>query len=138
MSAMLQKNATIQVMTGDSLELRLKAYDPAGIRRVFVKCFPFTISQSNRAKLATGETHVPSEESYSQSVIPVTIQIPENAVLGKWGVQFVEFTSGRGSRTGFYRGQGKFDDIIFEVIARPIDEEEMLDFSGVEIDTHGR
>lgn len=124
-------------MAGDNLELRLKAYDPAGIRRVFVKCFPFTISQSNRAKLATGETFVSPEESYSQHVIPVTIRIPENAVLGKWGVQFVEFTSGRGSRTGFYRGQGKFDDIVFEVIARPIDEEEMLEFNGVEIGGRG-
>lgn len=125
-------------MTGDTLELRLNAYDPAGIRRVFVKCFPFTISQSNRVKLATGETLVPAEESFSRDVIPVAIHIPENAVLGKWGVQFVEFTSGRGSRTGFYRGQGKFDDIVFEVIARPVDEEEMLDFRGVEIDIPGR
>ena len=56
----------------------------------------------------------------------------ENAALGKWGVQMIEFTNLRGYKSSFYRGHDKFDNIVFEVVPPPSKEDELLHFSGVE------
>jgi hypothetical protein len=45
----------------------------------------------------------------------------------------IEFTNGRGFKTSFYRGHGKFDNVVFEVVAQPAKEDELLRFDGVEI-----
>lgn len=122
-----------KVMTGGVLFLRLGVCDPSGIRRIFVQCFPFSIANSNKAKTASGELLVSSEEEFHGSVFDVEIQIPEDATLGKWGVQRVEFTNGRGQQMFFYRGQDKIDHIQFDVIARPIRDDEQFTFSGIEV-----
>lgn len=135
MSVSLQTNGSeeVRVVTGDKLVLRVSAYDPSGISKIFVQCFQFSMASSPRPKLAVGEIAISPQESLSQTIFEVSIQIPENAALGKWGVQMIEFTSGRGFKSSFYRGQGKFDNIIFEVIPPPSKEDELLRFNGVEI-----
>jgi hypothetical protein len=128
----------VRVIAGESLALRIAAYDPNGVSRIFVQCFQFSMASSNKIKLAVGEVSVPSEHSYTQTSFDVTIPIPENAALGKWGVQLIEFTNQRGYKTSFYRGHGKFDKIVFEVVSPPSKEDELLRFDGVEIAGHGR
>lgn len=122
-----------QITTGGVLVLRFGVFDPAGISRIVVQCFPFSIANSNKAKTACGELLVPSEESPSRDVFDVEIQIPEDAIPGKWGVQRVEFTNGRGHQMSFYRGQDKIDHIQFDVIARPLREDEQFSFSNIEL-----
>jgi hypothetical protein len=124
-----------KVTTGGVLVLRLGVFDPAGISRIFVQCFPFSIANSNKAKAASGELLVSSEDELSSNVFDVEIQIPEDAILGKWGVQRVEFTNGRGQQMFFYRGQDKIDHIQFDVIARPIRDDEQFSFSCIEVAT---
>ncbi len=127
----------LQIMAGGNFEFRVRAYDPAGISRVYVQCFPFGLTQGNKSKTAAGDILIPRERYYAEEIITITIHIPDNAALGKWGVQMIEFTNGRGYKTAFYRGQGKFDQVSFEVIPRPIDEEAMLSFHVVEIAASG-
>lgn len=122
-----------QVTTGGVLVLRLGVFDPSGISRIFVQCFPFSIANSNKAKTASGELVVSSEDDFTSNVFDVEIQIPEDAILGKWGVQRVEFTNGRGQQMVFYRGQDKIDHIQFDVIARPILDNEQFSFSCIEV-----
>ena len=135
MSVSIMDNNTedVRVIAGDKLVLRLSAYDPNGIRRIYVQCFQFSMGSSNKAKLAVGEVAIPPENSYSKGSFEVAIAIPENAAYGKWGVQMVEFTNLRGYKSSFYRGHGKFDNIVFEVIPPPSKEDELLRFTGVEI-----
>jgi hypothetical protein len=135
MSVSLTPNGSedVQVVAGGSLVLRVSAYDPNGISRIFIQCFQFSLASSNKVKLATGEAAVPPEQAYARQIFEVTIHIPENAALGKWGVQMMEFTNCRGYKSAFYRGQGKFDNIIFDVIPPPSKEDELLRFFGVEI-----
>ena len=128
----------IQVMTGENLVLRLRAYDPSGIIRIFVECFQFSTASTNKAKFATSEIEIPLQESFSRNTFDVPVPIPDNAALGKWGVRLVEFTNGRGFKVSFYRGQGKFDEIIFEVTPPPSKGDELLHFNGVEIAGDGR
>jgi len=128
----------VRVIAGESLALRIAAYDPNGVSRIFVQCFQFSMASSNKIKLAVGEVSIPSEHSYSQTSFDVTIPIPQNAALGKWGVQLIEFTNQRGYKTSFYRGHGKFDKIVFEVVPPPSKEDELLRFDGVEIADRGR
>jgi hypothetical protein len=127
-----------RVVAGESLALRIAAYDPNGISKIFVQCFQFSMASSSKTKLAVGEVLVPPDESRSQTSFNVTIPIPENAALGKWGVQLIEFTNTRGYKSSFYRGHGKFDKVVFEVIPPPSKEDELLRFDGVEIAGHGR
>ena len=122
-----------QVVAGERLILRVRAYDPAGISRIYVQCFQFSMAASNRTKLAVGEAVIAREDGVSRDAFEVPVQIPDNASIGKWGVQMVEFTNGRGYKTSFYRGQGKFDSIVFEVVSPPSKEDELLCFNGVEI-----
>ena len=73
-----------------------------------------------------------------QASFDVIIPIPENAALGKWGVQLIEFTNKRGYKSSFYRGHGKFDNVVFEVVPPPTKEDELIRFDGVEIAGRGR
>ncbi len=140
MSVNLAANGSldVQVVAGRTLLLRVSAYDPNGINRIFVQCYQFSMATSNKIKLATGEVRVSTEESFQKSIYEVNIEIPENAALGKWGVQMIEFTNGRGYKTAFYRGQGKFDNILFEVIPPPTKEDELIRFHGVEFGSNDR
>lgn len=122
-----------RVVSGASLVLRVSAYDPNGISKILVQCFQFSLGNSTKAKLAVGELIVPPQDCFTKNAFDVTIPIPENAALGKWGVQMMEFTNARGYKTSFYRGQSKFDNILFEVIPPPSKEDELLRFYGVEI-----
>lgn len=124
---------TVRVAAGDSLALRIKAFDPAGIRKIGVQCFQFSIASTNKTKLAYGELIVPPEEAYKETTFEIIVQIPKNAALGKWGIQTVEFTNGRGYKVSFYRGQDKFDDILFDVVQPPTKDDELLKFSSIEI-----
>jgi hypothetical protein len=130
-------SADVRVVTGESLALRIAAYDPNGISKIFVQCFQFSMASSSKVKLAVGEVSVSSEQSYSQTSFDVTIPIPENAALGKWGVQMIEFTNQRGYKSSFYRGHGKFDKVVFEVVPPASKEDELLRFDGVEIAGRG-
>jgi hypothetical protein len=126
-------NEDVQVATGERLTLRVKAYDPAGISKIFVQCYQFSMANTNRLKFASGEMLVKQDDRFSQESFNVEIQIPDNAALGKWGVQMIEFTNCRGYKTSFYRGQGKLDGIVFEVVSPPSKEDELLQFNGIEI-----
>jgi hypothetical protein len=128
----------VRVVAGESLALRIAAFDPNGISKIFVQCFQFSMASSSKTKLAVGEVSVALEQSYSQTSFDVTIPIPENAALGKWGVQLIEFTNQRGYKSSFYRGHGKFDKVVFEVVPPASKEDELLRFDGVEIADHGR
>ncbi|MEK6284375.1 MAG: hypothetical protein AABO57_01385 [Acidobacteriota bacterium] len=131
-------SADVQVVAGESLVLRIAAYDPNGVSKIFVQCFQFSMASSSKSKLAVGEVSIPLEQSYSQTSFDLTIPIPENAALGKWGVQLIEFTNQRGYKSSFYRGHGKFDKVVFEVVPPPSKEDELLRFDGVEIAGRGR
>jgi hypothetical protein len=135
MSVSLAENNAddVRVIAGDILLLRLSAYDPNGIKKIYVQCFQFSMGSSTKLKLATGELAIPPEDFFSKESFEIAIEIPENAALGKWGVQVVEFTNLRGYKSSFYRGHGKFDNIVFEVIPPPSKEDELLRFTGVEI-----
>ena len=126
-----------QVTTGGVLVLRLGAFDPIGISRIVVQCFPFSIANSNKAKSACGELVVQPEEGPPRDVFDIEIQIPEDAILGKWGVQRVEFTNRRGHQMFFYRGQDKIDHIQFDVIPRPIRDDEQFSFKCIEVSACG-
>ena len=134
----LNGSADVRVVVGESLLLRIAAYDPNGISRIFVQCFQFSMASSSKAKLAVGELSVPLEQSYTQSSFDITIPIPENTALGKWGVQLIEFTNQRGYKSSFYRGHGKFDNVVFEVVPPKSKEDELLRFDGIEIAGRGR
>ncbi len=128
----------VRVVAGESLALRIAAYDPNGVSKIFVQCFQFSMASSSKTKLAVGEVSVAPEESHTQTSFDVNIPIPENAALGKWGVQLIEFTNLRGYKSSFYRGHGKFDKVVFEVVPPPSKEDELLRFDGVEIAGRGR
>jgi len=134
----LNGSADVRVVAGESLLLRIAAYDPNGISRIFVQCFQFSMASSSKAKLAVGELSVPLEQSYTQSSFDITIPIAENTALGKWGVQLIEFTNQRGYKSSFYRGHGKFDNVVFEVVPPKSKEDELLRFDGIEIAGRGR
>ena len=131
-------SADVRVVAGESLVLRIAAYDPNGISRIFVQCFQFSMTSSSKAKLAVGELAIPHERGYAQTSFDLTIAIPENTALGKWGIQLIEFTNQRGYKSSFYRGHGKFDNVVFEVVPPKSKEDELMRFDGVEIAGRGR
>jgi len=139
MSVSLAMNGStdVRVVAGDNLVLRVAAYDPNGLRKIFVQCFQFSMASSNKAKLAIGEVSISAEQRFARSTFDVSISIPENAALGKWGIQLIEFTNQRGYKSSFYRGHGKFDNVVFEVVPPPSKEDELLRFDGVEIAAGG-
>jgi len=122
-----------RVPAGDVLVLRIDAYDPTGISKILVQCFQFSMSSSNKVKLATGEIAFRPEQMATQGEFEVGVRLPENAALGKWGVQMIEFTNGRGYKASFYRGHGKFDELVFEVTSPPTKEDCPLLLNRVEI-----
>ena len=128
----------VRVVAGENLVLRIAAYDPNGLSKIFVQCFQFSMATSSKTKLAVGEVSITSEQRFSRSSFDVSISIPENATLGKWGIQLIEFTNQRGYKSSFYRGHGKFDNVVFEVVPPPSKEDELLRFDGVEIAAGGR
>ena len=140
MSVSLGMNGStdVRVVAGENLVLRIAAYDPNGLSKIFVQCFQFSMASSSKAKLAVGEVSITSEQRLSRSSFDVSISIPENAALGKWGIQLIEFTNQRGYKSSFYRGHGKFDNVVFEVVPPPSKEDELLRFDGVEIAAGGR
>jgi hypothetical protein len=91
------------------------------------------MASTNKLKLAFGEILIPLEESLRRTEYEVHIDFPENSAYGKWGIQTIEFTNGRGYKTAFYRGQGKFDNILFNIVPPPSKEDELLRFTGIEI-----
>ena len=123
----------VRVIAGEKLILRLRAYDPTGISRIYVQCFQFSTASTNKLKLAFGEILMSLEESLMYDTFEIGVEFPENVALGKWGIQVIEFTNGRGYKSSFYRGQGKFDNIRFDVVAPPSKEEELLQFTDIEI-----
>jgi hypothetical protein len=131
----LQSGGTeeIRVTAGEKLVFRLRAFDPTGIGKIYVQCFQFSMASTNKLKLAFGELLIPLEESLRRTEYEVYIEFPENSAYGKWGIQTIEFTNGRGYKTSFYRGQGKFDNILFNVVPPPSKEDELLRFTGIEI-----
>lgn len=133
MSIGINGGTDVRVIAGDKLVLRVAAYDPNGISKIFVQCFQFSTASSAKLKLAIGETSLGPGEASSGGSFDVVIPIPENAALGKWGVQLVEFTNKRGYKSSFYRGHGKFDHVVFDVVPPPTKEDELLRFDGVEI-----
>ncbi len=128
----------VRVVAGENLVLRIAAYDPNGLSKIFVQCFQFSMASSSKTKLAVGEVSITSEQRFSRSSFDVSVSIPENAALGKWGIQLIEFTNQRGYKSSFYRGHGKFDNVVFEVVPPPSKEDELLRFDGVEIAAGGR
>ena len=134
MSVSLMENNSVEmrVIAGDKLALHVSAYDPNGIGKIYIQCFQFSMGNSSKAKLAAGELVVPVEDAFQRKSFEVMVLIPENAALGKWGVQMIEFTNLRGYKSSFYRGHDKFDNIVFEVVPPPSKEDELLHFSGVE------
>lgn len=138
MSVGINGAADVRVIAGDNLVLRVAAYDPNGISKIFVQCYQFSTASSSKLKLAVGETSVAPGQSFSEGSFEVIIPIPENAALGKWGVQLIEFTNKRGYKSSFYRGHGKFDNVVFDVVPPPTKEDELLRFDGVEITSRGR
>jgi hypothetical protein len=123
----------VRVPAGDILILSIRAYDPAGISRVLVQCFQFSMANSNRVKFAIGCAAIDPENGRQANSFDVSVPIPDNAGLGKWGVQMIEFTNGKGYKSSFYRGQGKFDEIVFEVVAPPSKEDLPLCLNSVKI-----
>jgi hypothetical protein len=123
----------VRVTAGENLVLRLRAFDPTGISKIYVQCFQFSMASTNKLKLVFGELLIPLEESLRRTEYEIHIEFPENAAYGKWGIQTIEFTNGRGYKTAFYRGQGKFDNILFNVVPPPSKEDELLRFTGIEI-----
>jgi hypothetical protein len=140
MSVSLQASGPIEIRitAGERLVLRIRASDPAGISKIHVQCFQFSVSNTSKMKFAYGEVEIPRDDIYAYTAFEVPVTIPDNAALGKWGIQSIEFTNGRGHKTAFYRGQGKFDNILFDVVSPPTKEDELLKFSGVEIATWGK
>jgi hypothetical protein len=134
----LNNSADVRVLAGDLLLLRISAFDPIGISKIFVQCFQFSMASSSKLKLAVGEASISPDDSLSENIFEIGVHIPENAALGKWGIQLIEFTNRRGYKTSFYRGHGKFDNVVFEVIPPPTKEDELLRFDGVEISGGGR
>ena len=127
-----------RVAAGERLVLRVNAFDPNGISKIYIQCFQFSMGNSIKAKLASGELLVPDEEACARKTFEVTVPIPENAALGKWGVQTIEFTNRRGYKTCFYRGHDKFDTLVFEVVSPPSKADELLHFGGVEFGSRDR
>ena len=98
MSVSLAENNSddVRVIAGDKLVLRLSAYDPNGIKKIYVQCFQSAWVVRPNSSLLMGELAIPPEDFFSKGSFEISIEIPENAALGKWGVQVVEFTNLRG------------------------------------------
>jgi hypothetical protein len=122
-----------RVVVGDNLALEVRAQDPTGIRQIWVECFNFSLWNSTRCKTAAGEYTAPDGLPKRADVYRVMIPIPPDAATGKWGIRSIRFVNGKNTTSTFYRGQSRFDDIVFEVLPLPAEQEEVLRFEGVQV-----
>jgi hypothetical protein len=122
-----------RVIVGESLSLDVRAQDPSGIRQIWVECFNFSLWNSTRSKTAAGEyaakDGVPERADHYRVVVP----IPLDAATGKWGIRSVRFVNGKNHTATYYRGQSRFDDIVFEVLPLPAEQEDVLRFDSVQV-----
>lgn len=122
-----------RVVVGDTLVLEIKAQDPAGIREIIVDCYAFSLWNSTRSKSATGTFVADVIETYRKEPYRIEVRIPEDAAIGQWGIRSIRFVNGRNTAHTFYRGQGRFDSVVFEVLPLPAELEDSLRFDGVSI-----
>ena len=121
-----------KVVAGETLILEIRANDPTGIKRVTVECYHFSLWNSTRCKTALGEyTAAGTPENHGR--YRVAIPIPEDAATGQWGIKTVRFVNGRNYVATFYRGQGRFDSVVFDVVNRRPEPENFLRFEGVDV-----
>ena len=122
-----------QVTVGETLTLEIKAQDPAGIKQITVECYYFSLWNPTRCKSATGEFVAPTGQPCKAEAFRISIPIPFDAATGKWGIRSIRFVNGRNYTTTFYRGQDRFDHIVFEVLPLPAEQEVALRFEGVNV-----
>ena len=122
-----------RVVVGDTLTLEIKAQDPSGIKEISVDCYAFSLWNSTRTKTATGSFRAERLEPGRAEPYRIEIRVPEDAAIGQWGVRSIRFVNGRNAAQTFYRGQGRFDAVVFEVLPLPAELEESLRFEGVDI-----
>jgi hypothetical protein len=122
-----------RVVVGDTLTLEIKAQDPAGIREITVDCYAFSLWNSTRTKTASGSYRAEQLELGRVEPFRIDIRVPEDAAVGQWGVRSIRFVNGRNVVQTFYRGQGRFDSVVFEVLPLPAELEDSLRFEGVDI-----
>jgi hypothetical protein len=122
-----------RVIVGESLSLEVRAQDPSGIRQIWVECFNFSLWNSTRCKTASGEFASTDSLPLRADLYRVVVPIPLDAATGKWGIRSVRFINGKNHTATYYRGQSRFDDIVFEVIPLPAEQEEVLRFDSVHV-----
>jgi len=122
-----------RVVVGESLSLEVRAQDPSGIRQIWIECFNFSLWNSTRCKTAAGELLCPDGSPMRSDLYSVVVPIPPDAATGKWGIRSVRFVNGKNHTATFYRGQSRFDDIVFEVLPLPAEQEEVLRFDGIQV-----
>jgi hypothetical protein len=122
-----------RVVVGDTLTLEIKAQDPAGIREISIDCYAFSLWNSTRTKTASASFRAERLEPGRTEPYRIEIRVPEDAAIGQWGVRSIRFVNGRNLVQTFYRGQGRFDSVVFEVLPLPAELEDSLRFEGVDI-----
>ena len=122
-----------QVVVGDTLVLDIKAQDPAGIREITVDCYAFSIWNSTRTKTAFGSYLCDHPVTSPSRLYRIEVRMPEDAAIGQWGIRSIRFVNGKNSAHTFYRGQGRFDSVVFEVLPLPAELDDSLRFDGVDI-----
>lgn len=121
------------VVTGDTLTLEIRAQDPSGIKQISVECYHFGLWNSTRSKVATGEYVAPHDAPSRDDTYRISIPIPVDAATGQWGIRSIRFVNGKNSASTFYRGQQRFDDVVFDVLPLPAEQEIALRFDGVNV-----
>ena len=124
-----------RVVVGETLILEIRAQDPTGIKQISVECYYFSLWNSTRCKNATGEFVAPEGSPCREESYRIAIPIPVDAATGKWGIRSIRFVNGRNYASTFYRGQDRFDGVVFEVLPLPADQEVALRFDGVNVVT---
>jgi hypothetical protein len=122
-----------RVIVGESLALGVRAQDPSGIRQIWIECFNFSLWNSTRCKTAAGELITPDGLPMRSDLYSVVVPIPLDAATGKWGIRSVRFINGKNHTATYYRGQSRFDDVVFEVLPLPAEQEEVLRFDGIQV-----
>ena len=122
-----------QVVVGDTLVLDIKAQDPAGIREITVDCYAFSLWNSTRTKNASGSYVCEQPVGGGSRLYRIEVRMPEDAAIGQWGIRSIRFVNGKNSAHTFYRGQGRFDSTVFEVLPLPAELDDSLRFEGVDI-----
>src|ERR1041385_8249918 len=121
------------VFVGETLTLEIKAQDPIGIKQITIECYHFSQWNPTRCKTAVGEYVAPEGQLGRADSYRIRIPIPVDAAIGKWGIRSIRFVNGRNNASTFYRGQERFDDIVFEVLPLPTEQDVALRFEGVAV-----